>query len=158
MEVISQKLLAFIGRVCLSSIFILSGFHKIVYFEKLMGIMDKKGIPLVLLMLIGAIVFEIIGGVSVLLGWRTRIGALLLSVFILPTTFIFHDFWAVPESQQFLQFQMFLKNFAIFGGLLYVLAFGSGPKPKKPQEEQMQMQPQPEGLPPPSGPQIGSQT
>ncbi len=73
-----------------------------------------------------AIAFKLIGGLSVLTGYHCRIGALLLILFMVPVTVLFHAFWMVPEAQAALQQQMFLKNLAILGGLLYVLIIGKG--------------------------------
>ena len=63
----------------------------------------------------------------VLLGWHLRLGSLLLMLFLLPATLIFHRFWVMePSHEQITQMHMFMKNLAIFGGLLYIFVFGSG--------------------------------
>jgi putative oxidoreductase len=85
------------------------------------------GMPMADLLLVGAIVCEIGGGLMVLLGWNACLGALLLIIFTLPATLIFHNFWAVEPAQFQNQFNHFMKNLAIIGGLLYIMAMGSGP-------------------------------
>jgi putative oxidoreductase len=116
-----------LGRICLSAIFLLSGFNKIANWEQTAGYMQSKEMPLVPLFLAGAIVLEVVGGLSVLLGYKARIGALLLLVFLIPATLIFHNFWALTGQEQQLQMIQFLKNVAIAGGLLLMLGFGAGP-------------------------------
>jgi len=59
---------------------------------------------------------------------RARAGAVLLMIFLVPTTLIFHDFWTRPPDSQAFQVELiqFLKNLGLFGGLLFVLGFGAG--------------------------------
>ncbi len=88
--------------------------------------MTARGMPAVPLFLAGAVVIEIGGGLSVLLGYRARLGALALIVFTVPTLFVFHNFWSYPPAEQQVQMVMFLKNLALIGGLLMVAALGAG--------------------------------
>ena len=67
------------------------------------------------------------GGLALLLGFHTRAAALLLFLYLIPTTLVFHNFWAYPPEQQQLQMIMFLKNLAIMGGLGMLVSFGPGP-------------------------------
>lgn len=115
------------GRVFLSIIFIMAGFGKIMDWSGTAGYMEAQGMPMIPLLLLGAIACEWVGGISLLIGFKTRLGALALIVFLIPTTLIFHNFWADPPDQRQLQMIMFLKNVAILGGLLMVLAHGAGP-------------------------------
>ena len=117
-----QKFLPVLGRVFLAAIFIKSGISKITNFSGTEAYMNASGIPLTWLFLIGAIVLELAGGLSVLLGWKAKYGAWLLIVFLVPTTLIFHT-----EFSNNMQMIMFMKNLAILGGLLMVAYFGSGP-------------------------------
>jgi putative oxidoreductase len=122
-----QKYVPLAGRILLSAIFISSGISKIFNWEGTAGYMQAQGMPLSPLFLLGAIGVEIVGGLSVLVGFFARLGALALFLFLIPTTLIFHAFWAVPEAHQQIQMIMFMKNLAIMGGLLMVVAFGAGP-------------------------------
>ena len=123
-----EKFTPLIGRVLLSLIFILSGVGKIFDWGGTAGYMSAYGMPMVPLFLIGAIVLELTGGFSVLLGYKAKWGALLLILFLIPTTFIFHAFWGVADPMmQKMQMASFLKNFSIMGGLFMVYSFGSGP-------------------------------
>jgi len=81
----------------------------------------------VTLFLAGAIIFEVLGGLSVLLGFKARLGAIALIIFTIPAALIFHNFWAFEGMEQQTQMIMFMKNLAIIGGLLLITSFGSGP-------------------------------
>ena len=116
-----------LGRAGLASIFILSGVSKLGSLGATAGYMAAKGMPFVGFFLACAIAIEILGGVSLLLGWQGRAAALALAIFLVPTTLIFHNFWAAPAAEAQIQMAMFVKNVAIFGGLLFIAANGAGP-------------------------------
>jgi len=115
------------ARILITAIFVLSGFQNITGFSAVAGMMGKMGMPLPELLLVGAIVFELGGGLMVLLGWRARFGALLLAIFTVLATLVFHNFWAVEAAQVQNQMAHFMKNLAILGALVYIMAMGSGP-------------------------------
>lgn len=71
-----------------------------------------------------AIVFEFIGGLLLLFGFREKWGTTLLVLVLIPATILFHSFWFLEGSERGLQQIMFLKNLAILGGLLMVLVHG----------------------------------
>lgn len=116
-----------LGRVGLSAIFIFAGIHKFMDYEGTAAYMASKHLTNIPVLLYTAAIVEILGGLSVLLGWKTRWGALLLALFLIPTSYIFHDFWNLSDKAE-MQEQMihFFSNFAIFGGLLFVTASGPG--------------------------------
>ncbi|OGL40261.1 MAG: DoxX family protein [Candidatus Schekmanbacteria bacterium RIFCSPHIGHO2_02_FULL_38_11] len=116
-----QKIIPLIGRILISQIFLASGFEKIMNFEGTQKYMASFGMPFTAFFAICAIVLEIGGGLSVLLGYKARIGAVLLVVFLIPTTLIFHTNFA--DQMQVIQF---MKNLAILGGLFVVAGFGAG--------------------------------
>lgn len=113
------------ARILMSIIFLKSGYGKIMDFEGTTAYMAAKGMPLVSLFLVGAIAVEIAGGLSLLLGVKARWGALLLFLFMIPTTVIFHKFWGLEGSEAALQQIQFMKNLTIMGGLLAVTAAGA---------------------------------
>lgn len=78
------------------------------------------------MLLYGAILFLVLGGLMVLLGYRTSLGATLLLLYWAPVTFIIHDFWDFPRDQIRIQSILFMKDIAIIGGLLMLLGKGSG--------------------------------
>jgi putative oxidoreductase len=89
--------------------------------------MASKGIEMVPFLLVGAILVEFLGGLALLVGSKTRFAALILAIFLIPVTFLFHNFWTVPVGEQFnTMLGDFLKNTAIIGGLLYIVACGPG--------------------------------
>lgn len=118
--------LLLIGRLCIAAIFILAGVGKFINFDETAAYMASKGMTMIPLFLFGAAMVEILGGLSLALGYKTRLGATILILFLIPTTVIFHDFWNVSGAEHTAQQINFLKNLAIFGGLLYVLSTGSG--------------------------------
>jgi putative oxidoreductase len=116
-----------IGRCLLGLIFIVAGWGKIMAYSGTAGYMASKGMPLVPLLLPLTILLELGCGLMLVLGWHARWAALAFFLFIIPTTLIFHNFWAVPHAQVQNQMNNFLKNIAIMGGMLYVIVYGSGP-------------------------------
>ena len=110
-----------IGRILLVLIFINSGIGKIGNFEGTAQYMAKFGMPFPSFFLVGAIFFELVGSLCVVFGYFTRFGALLLAVFLIPTTLIFHTNFADQ-----VQVIMFMKNVSMFGGCLVLLASGAG--------------------------------
>lgn len=123
----SHTILAIAGRFFLTAIFLASGFGKIGDFAGTSAYMAAQGMPMVSFFLAGAIALEIVGGLSLLLGYRARWGALALILFLIPASVIFHAFWAVPEAAAKMQMIMFMKNMAIFGALTQILVRGAGP-------------------------------
>ncbi|MGC2696050.1 MAG: DoxX family protein [Candidatus Angelobacter sp.] len=116
-----------LGRVLLSAIFILSGLGKLPHFHDVAGLMASKGIPLATVALVITLVIEIGGGLLVLTGFKARYAALVIALWLIPVTLVFHNFWAAPAAQQQEQMINFLKNLAIMGGLL-ILAYASPEK------------------------------
>lgn len=119
-----MKYIPLAARVFLSVIFIRSGISKILGFAGTQQFMASAGIPsgLTGILLVGAILAEVLGGLSVLLGFKARWGAIALVLFLIPTTLIFHTNFADDS-----QVGAFLKNLAIMGGLLMVFYTGAGP-------------------------------
>ena len=110
-----------IGRLLLAAIFLLSGVGKIAAPDATIGYIAAMGLPLPTLGYIVAIAVEIGGGLALVLGFQTRIVALALALFSVVTGLIFHH--AIGDQNQMIHL---LKNFAMAGGLLQVVAFGAG--------------------------------
>ena len=115
----------------IATIFLMSAIgNKIPKFDDVAALMKSQGIPQPQVMLAGAILFLIAGSLSIILGYKARIGAALLFVFLVLATYYFHDFWNVtsPLKQQLKQEQMiqFMKNLSLMGTMLFVMANGSG--------------------------------
>ncbi len=118
--------LSLIGRIFLAVIFLVSGFGKIGGFEGLLGAIASKGLPMPQVFAIATIVIEVGAGLMLVFGWKARWAAFLLAVFTAIVTFFFHNFWAVPKAQEYMEQINFMKNLALIGGLLFVMAFGPG--------------------------------
>lgn len=116
-----------VGRILLSAIFLISGIGKIGGFAGTAGYMASKGIPMVDVLLAITIVIEIGAALMIIGGFKARLGATALFLWMLPVTFMFHNYWAMPADQQMIQQIMFMKNLGLMGGMLYIMAFGSGP-------------------------------
>ena len=110
-----------ISRILISIIFLMAGFGKIMDPQGTMGYMTAMGMPFTGFFLLGAILMEVGGGLSVLAGYKTKWGAWALVLFLIPTTLIFHH--NVGDKMQMI---MFLKNLAIMGGLLQLALHGAG--------------------------------
>lgn len=115
----------FVGRICISIIFLLAASDKLLDYSGTASYMASKGFTMIPFFLYGAALVELVGGLSILLGYKSRIGAILLLLYLIPVSYLFHDFWNAEAAARGIQQAMFFKNLAIFGGLLYVL--GSGP-------------------------------
>lgn len=114
-----QQISAPTGRLFLATIFFMSGLTKITSYAGTQGYMEAMGVPGMLLPLV--IALEVIGGLAIILGWKTRVVAFLLAGFSVVSAVLFHaDF-----SDQ-MQMGMFMKNIAIAGGFLMLVAQGSG--------------------------------
>ena len=121
---------ALAGRILLSIIFIVSGVGKLMNWKGTESYMVSQGMPsapaAVTFLLVMAVVFELGGGLALLAGWQARLAAVALVIFLIPATFIFHDFWTFSGEARQMQMVNFLKNLAIMGGLAQVIAYGSG--------------------------------
>lgn len=117
------------ARLLLAFIFLASAIgNGIPQFQQTVQYMASEGVPNPRFALFGAIGLLLIGGVSVVAGSWTRIGAGFLLVYLAAATYYFHDFWQfVDPAQRQLQTIQFMKNLAIAGGLLALMAFGGGP-------------------------------
>ena len=113
-----SNILDLIGRIFISSVFLLSGVNKIKNYEGSHGWMESLGIPGVLL--IPAIVLEVVAPILIIVGYQVKISAALLSLFCISTAIIFHtDF-----SNQ-MQFVSFFKNIGLAGGFLFLVINGA---------------------------------
>jgi putative oxidoreductase len=116
-----SDLAALIGRILYASMLLLFGYGKITSFSGAAGYMGSLGLPVPSLVTWIAIIVEIGGGLLMLAGYQTRLVALGLAIYVLVTAFIGHFQLGDPN-----QFQHFMKNIAIVGGLLAFVAFGAG--------------------------------
>ncbi len=135
----------FLARFFLSLVFLISGFetlsnhheaekklldalcewhHFAGFSESVQGCLTVL-VPWAFVIVIVWVLFELVGGVMVLIGYRERIGAVLLILFWVPTTLLFHSFWFFEGPMRDLQLMLFSRNLAILGGLILVVIHGA---------------------------------
>jgi len=112
-----------IGRIIVGGFFLMSGFNHFVKLNMMAGYAKSKGIPAPALAVGGTGVILLLGGASLLLGYHPTIGAVLLVIFLLSTSFGIHNFWAVQDQQaKTAEMTNFLKNMALLGLVLMTVA------------------------------------
>lgn len=107
------------GRLLLAFMFIYSGLGKITGYEGSAQYMQQAGVPGLLLPLV--IVVELVGGLAIAVGWRTRLAAFLLAGFSILAALFFHAKFDDPAQQI-----QFMKNLTIAGGFLLLVVHGAG--------------------------------
>ena len=116
-----------LGRICLSIIFLFEAIDSILFYDSTVGTMESYGVTFwPKLWLSIAILGLILGSLLMMIGYFARIGATLCLLYWLPFTFIVFSFWNDPPSTEQLTFLRFTTNMAVAGGLLLLLANGSG--------------------------------
>jgi putative oxidoreductase len=121
-----QSAAALLGRLLLCAIFFESAYGKLTGWEPTRLAMEARGMPATSIGLPVAAAAEVAGAVLLVLGYRARLGAIILLVFLIPATLYFHNFWTYPAEQARGQMIHFMKNLAIMGGLLTLAAHGPG--------------------------------
>jgi putative oxidoreductase len=122
----SQALVTTVARVLLALMFIVAGYPKLMNVAGTAGYIASVGLPLPSVLAVAAGVIELVAGIALLIGFQARWAGLVLALFTVVASLLFHNFWAMPAEQAGMQQLMFLKNMAVTGGLLYVFAFGAG--------------------------------
>ena len=107
-----------IGRIFISLVFLLSGFNKIGNYEGTIGWMESFGMPGIFL--IPAIILEVGAPILIIIGYKVKISAALLSLFCIATAVIFHN-----DFSNQMQFISFMKNIALAGGFLFLVVNGA---------------------------------
>ena len=115
----TQNLADLAGRILIAAIFLIAGLNKIGGYEGTQAYMAAMGVPGMLLPLV--IALEVFGAIAIIVGWRTRLFALLLAGYSIVSAAIFHS--ALGDQMQFL---LFMKNLAMAGGFLFLVARGAG--------------------------------
>lgn len=120
-----------LGRALYSWIFVMSGMGHIMNGQMMAGYAAAKGVPMAGALVPLSGVIALVGGLSVLLGYKAKWGAWLLVLFLVPVTFMMHNFWTItdPAQSQMRMMDMinFMKNLSTLGGALLIAHFGSGP-------------------------------
>lgn len=116
----------FVGRLFFVLIFLLSGPRH--FMSQTIAYAASQGVPMasIIVPISGALAF--LGALSVLLGYRAKIGAWLIVLFLLGVTPMMHKFWTVTDPMMYqIQFIMFMKNLSMLGGAVFISQMGSGP-------------------------------
>ena len=123
-----RGLLAVLGRIMIATIFLLSAVgNKIPRFNDVAQLMEQEGVPEPKILLAGAITFLVLGSISIILGYKARIGAFLLLAFLGAATYYFHDFWNAPPEVRQEEMIAFMKNLSLMGTMVFLIGNGAGP-------------------------------
>lgn len=122
----SDSLVTLSGRMLLSVMFLISGVFKVAGYSQMVGYATAVHLPMPGVAIAAAAVLELALGLAILAGFKTRVSAWVLFLYLIPVTFFFHNFWAVQGQAQQVQMANFLKNAAIMGGLLVLAVNGAG--------------------------------
>ncbi|MBI5345641.1 MAG: DoxX family protein [Chlamydiae bacterium] len=139
-----KKTTLFFGRIFISILFILSAINKIFHWQETQnGLVNlfydwqsyisfsvtfQAGFANLIAwsqeILIVMTIFELVGGLLIFFGIKPKLGAILIILILLPTTFLLHPFWFLDGAKREMQGVLFLKNLAILGGLFFISVFG----------------------------------
>jgi putative oxidoreductase len=123
----ADSFIVFIARLALSILFLWGGAMKLLGYAGFIGYLHGKGVPYVQIAAPVAVAIELLGGIAIVLGVRTRAVAFLLAVYAIATAVLGHDFWNITDAA--LQQEAvvhFWKNVAIAGGFLLLAVTGAG--------------------------------
>ena len=115
-----------LARFLIAPIFLVNAFAKLTDTSMVAGYMEAQGLPSPYALAIIAGLGELVGALAILFGFVTRIGALGLFLYLIPTTLIFHPFWILEGTEAQMQTGNFLKNLCVMGGLALLVANGAG--------------------------------
>lgn len=115
-----------IGRFLVVALFLFAGYNKFMGLDGTAKFIASKGLPQPQLLAMAAAAVEVLAAVLVIVGFKARYAALLLALFTVVVTPIFHDYWNLADPQRYPQYLNFWKNMAMLGGLLLIVAHGPG--------------------------------
>lgn len=121
-----RKYILLLGRICFSAIFLIKSLE---HFSnaKIQEAMSL-GVPMPSLLVPLSGIVALLGGLSILLGYKARIGAWLLVIFLIPTTLVMHRYWEFKDLYHGMMHEYcFMKNLSMLGAALIITYFGSGP-------------------------------
>lgn len=121
-----QSLMFLLARLFLAALFLRAGWGKIDAYGATVAAIAGQGVPFPKIAAPLAVFAEIVGGLALLVGYRTRLAAVGLIVHVALVSYFFHDFWRLSGSQAQLQTTLFLKNLSIISGLIFLAGTGPG--------------------------------
>ena len=123
---ISQGAVVVLGRFFFALIFLFAAPNH--FTRQTIAFSASQGVPLASIAVPLSGVLAIAGGLSILLGYRAKLGAWLIVLFLIPVTLMLHKFWTVQDPMMAqIQMILFMKNVSLFGGALLISQFGAGP-------------------------------
>ena len=123
---IPQGAVVVLGRLLFALVFLISGPGH--FSPNTIGYAAAQGVPLASIAVPVSAIIELLGGLSILLGYHAKIGAWLIVLFLIPVTLTMHSFWAVQDPMQAqMQMIMFMKNVSMLGAALIISQLGAGP-------------------------------
>jgi putative oxidoreductase len=121
-----QGMLVLFGRLLFVLIFLMAAPNH--FSKQTIAYAASQGVPFASILVPFSGVLALVGGLSILIGYRAKIGAVLLMLFLVPVTFMMHKFWTVQDPMMMqMQMVMFMKNVAILGGAIFISQMGPGP-------------------------------
>jgi putative oxidoreductase len=115
-----------VGRIFLALVFLVSGIHKGIWYQKALVEFREARIPFVSVAVIGTVVLHILAPACLILGIFVRESALALAAFTVLATFIVHDFWNLSGTDRLIKSRVAMAHLAVIGGLLLLAAAGPG--------------------------------
>jgi putative oxidoreductase len=124
----SERISPFLGRSAIAFFFLTEAWMKLASFETTAALLRSENVPAAAALLVVAVTIMVLGGLSLILGYHVRHGALLLFAFTVIVTVLLHAYWTVTDSSgRIAEFEIFIRNMAVAGGLLVIVGMGSGP-------------------------------
>jgi putative oxidoreductase len=121
-----KDLFIFAGRICISASFLWASYEMIKNWSETKAIMTEKNVPRLEIALPSYLALKVIGALLVFLGWQAHLGALMLLVATIPAALHLHPFWKLHGKEKIIEQTIFMRDVSIIGGLLLLLASGSG--------------------------------
>jgi putative oxidoreductase len=118
--------LILLARICLAGVFLVSGVHKAVWYQKAVAEFQMARVPVIALFLPLTIGLHLLGGMALVTGVYAREAALALAIFTLAATIRVHCFWRMSGQQCLERSRIAMGNLAVVGGLILLAAVGPG--------------------------------
>lgn len=115
-----------VGRICLATVFLVSGVHKMIWYGKAVAEFEQARVPMIGLVLPLSILLHLVASVLLIIGRYTTEAALALAVFTVISTLWVHSFWRMSGEEKLARSRIALANLGIVGGLLLLAITGPG--------------------------------
>lgn len=116
-----------LARILIAFVFLVSGIHKAMWYQKAVDEFKSDGVPLIPISLPGTILLHLGGATCLILGIFTELAALGLAIHTAAATYMVHGFWRMEGIDRLIRSRIFSANLGVIGGLLYIAVLGPGP-------------------------------